>query len=270
MPVMFRATFEFKDVNEHGWSETFHSLKTTYTDTLAAAQRLALLRAQLLGVGAFLPFIRVSDDLVKRDSMVYFVDPPNDRQVDVNFGPSDIANTALLIRLIADPLKRRPLYMRGLPDKLCSNSGTYTNFPGWTSAYNLWKKQLLADDWAMRSKVAVSPAVLIVTVLQDPSTGIVTINTAGPHGIAANGAYTITGAHTGVSSINGTGKALSVPSASVLTINSQVRLDTYMGGAMIGPLGYELKRLLSGGIEDFTHRITGRPFDSPRGRRSGR
>src|SRR5687767_725414 len=96
--ALVRALFFFKDSSGKGWSEGIYNTSVNLTEAMVRAAALAHLRVQLLGRGALLTNIRVSDEAVKRDSRVFAV-PPGDQAVRASIDDwHDAADLALNVR----------------------------------------------------------------------------------------------------------------------------------------------------------------------------
>jgi len=268
--AIIRATFFFKDTNNYGWSETIHNLAQDLTQVMTRAASLGISRRNLLGDSARLVFIRVSDDLVKRDSRVTQI-PIGDQVTRLGAATAaDIANTNLVVRMETDsPIKRRTLYMRGIPDNIVTNSGRYTPDGGFANAFELWAAKILGDSWALRTRDGTQPPHNITLALQDPATGLVTITTADAHGFALTEGILITGAR-GATQINGTFVPFSIPSATTFVIKLSQLIQPYSGNGVVRKLGYVLGAITDSQVMRVSHRIAGRPFDSPVGRRRAR
>lgn len=267
MPVLLRATFFFKDDQDYGWSETLFS---TLTDIAVCRDRARLLvpfRVACLGTGVSLAYVRVSDDYIKRDSLIYAVPERSSKQSGLLLGPSDIANTCLTIRLQASPLGRRTLSMRGIPDKEVANSGAYIPDADFNAALAAYFTQLTTQAWAIRSRVIPTPANKIANLVQNPVTGEITVSCQNAHGLTAGDPAVIRGCK-GVSFVNGIWPVFSTIGPNAFSFRSNRILGTYLGGGTVAPLSYAVAPITSGQVIRASHRIAGRPFDSHRGRRS--
>jgi hypothetical protein len=261
-----RATFFFKDTNQHGWTETIHSQKSDLPSVLTAAKAVVPLRVKCLGQSSRLVYVRVSDDLVVRDSQVYVV--PLDDQVPKNpdLGTSDPANTSLVVRLQASSLVRRTLYMRGLPDNIVEDAGHYSPTPLFSANFALWVSQLVSDSWAIKTVDRLIVQHIITSVAQDVVTGRITVTTLDAHGLTLTSGVQIKGAK-GAVAINGLHPIYALPSALSFVINSTVIIPAYLGGGLAAIPGYVLAQITQGTPVRIGERKAGRPFDSPVGRR---
>lgn len=268
MPVLMRATFFFKDTNGYGWTETIHSKKDGITTTLAAAVSLLPLRRDLLGSTAFIDFVRVSDDLIKRDSKIYVV-PPGDRgtRISAQTG-ADIANTNLVVRLDADPTHRRTLYMRGVPDEAVITSGKYVPNDVFQAAFETWVRELVTNDWAVRSRDNLVTVFAISGYTFNAVNGTVTFTTVGNHNFGVNTAVTIQNLANSAR-LRGNWAIFGIPTATTFDIKVNFIPPAYSGGGQVSRIAYVLNNIVTGEVRRASHRITGGPFDRPRGRKRG-
>lgn len=95
-----------------GWTETWYASHTTIEDAMKVGKEGAAVRARLLGQGARLEHVRVSDVDILRDSLAEDVNvvPSNDGSI------ADTPWNAILCRINATELYRRQLWLRGVPD----------------------------------------------------------------------------------------------------------------------------------------------------------
>jgi hypothetical protein len=267
--AQIRATFFFKDDNDYGWTETIHNNAGDLRTAMVKAQALVPVRTACMGLTASLVYIRVSDDLVKRDSLVFQVPVANSRNKPFDAGDSDIANTCLLIRLEASALIRRSLYMRGIPDNVVVKSGQFVATPGFQQALVQWGAKLVLDGWSIRSKDPLSPTVAINNVVQVPATGVVTITTGAPHLLALPAIATIRGVRGSVE-VDGSWQVLGIIDATNFTIQLHQLIRPWTGGGSVSKNQYLITGINNVIAVRASHRISGRPFDSPRGRRKAR
>jgi len=144
-----RVNFLFESVEAVrvvGWSETLW-LQATYAnllDGLPDAEALAQARANLLGPGYQLRFVRLSKEGVFRDSRLSELNlpgktlsraPENDR--------GDFASSAVLLRMEASDLYRRSMYLSGAPDFIMTIQKDIDE-PQWMQYYNQWKALVIA------------------------------------------------------------------------------------------------------------------------------
>jgi hypothetical protein len=108
----------------HGWSENWY-LPTnlfTYQTALTLGQQYVAQRVTMLGAGASITYLRVSDDTVKNDSMVKVITSKDGASTAPNSGDyvAEDANTALVVRCEGGPLHRRSWEVHGLLDSAIS------------------------------------------------------------------------------------------------------------------------------------------------------
>jgi hypothetical protein len=214
-------------------------------------------------------FIRVSDDLIRRDSQIYQCTPQEARGKNPDIGGSDIANTCLLLRIEASALIRRSLYMRGIPDDIALNGGQLSMTPAFLGAYQPWVNLLKSGPWAVRSIDPLSPSTAISNIVQAAGTGIVTITTTGPGTLTLPAIVTIRGVR-GAIQVNGTWNVLSIIDSFNFTIKLNQYISTWTGQGLVFKNQYKVTVINQVYAMRISHRISGRPFDSPRGRRRAR
>lgn len=265
MPL-FRATFFFKNSNGYGWTETIHSNKATLTDVLNAAAALVPIRQKLMGNDVFLPFVRVSDDLVRGDSFIFQVPGGSTGNATHNAQTSDIPNTCLVIRLDASSTRRRTLYLRGQPDTVVQSGGVYTPDGPFITNMDRWLQQLIDDTWAIKGKSGTALPIPISTATQTLPDGVVTVTTPTPHGLSVRDTVTIQRC-VGSPQINGTWQVNKVDSAEVFKILIKQIMGNYLGAGTATASAFNALPIIEGEVRGVSHRITGVPFDRPRGRR---
>lgn len=277
MPV-FKCSFFFTQ-GGWGWSETHYTLKTDHAQALTELDTMRQFRTAILGKGSlpddqnpFLQYARVSQDDIPGDSRVaeYTL---NAGTGSTGLGQADIPNTCLLVRLEAGVLHRRSMYLRGIPDNIVTQGGQYTPYPGWTRPYNAWASYMTGGiraggGWGIR--IPLNPPALagtIIDVVQAAHSKVVNVTTAALHGLTVGNIIVIKGRN--VAWLRGRHRVIGVTAANVF----QISIDAPVGQIVNGPLVYRIDPF---GVipydttvaERITHRITGRPFDQPRGRRS--
>lgn len=268
MPLI-RGTFFFEDNNKHGWSETIFTNKADLTLAVNAANSLMQFRRSCLGAGVRISYVRVSDDLEKRDSRIITV-PIADGGTRVGDPASaDIANTSLIVRIEALPKVRRTLYMRGLPDNCVTDSGKFTPTPQFVFNFDNWAARLIDDGWSCRTRDGTAPLHNIVGITQVGATGVVTIQTFTPHLLELGKPFVIRGVK-GAQQVNGTWLPFAIPSGDTVTIKLNVLIGTWIGQGTLAKLTYVLHPITDVKVIRVSHRISGRPFDSPVGRRRAR
>jgi hypothetical protein len=275
--AVIRATWFFKDDAGYGWTESLHlqSSVATLADALKAAISLGDIRRKMMGQGVLLYYIRVSDDLVRGDSMIYQVPLGNVGNTSTHAGNHDNANLCILFSFRnADGITRAPYYVRGQEDDVIQN-GKYVGTASFVQNASDWYNNiitvapLLTNPWGIKKKDPLNIPHDIIAVVQDPATGIVTITTSTPTPYAANTAITIRGMK-GAIQLNGNWaiRALVNPSQFTIVLNRLMGFPTAFGS--VSGIGFTIVPINSIQLRRAGHRIAGRPSDSPVGRRKRR
>lgn len=266
MPTLFRATFFFKNRNGAGWTETLYSQAAGMQLVQNEAIALIPARVGLLGRGAALKFIRVSDDLIKRDSLIYVVPTddgaPKSRQTD----DADIANTCLLLRVESGFTKRRSLFLRGVPDEITQDNGVYTPPAAFTAALNAYRIIVVGGTWAIKIRGDSGAVSNITNVSTVGPTGLVTITTAANHGFNMNDVVNIRGV-LGATQVRGLQKVVTTASPTTFDIRVNRVVRPYLGAGNVVKNDYTLVDISGLVPVRCSHHNAGRPFDSPVGRR---
>lgn len=270
MAKQIRATFFFKDTNGYGWSESLDNTLQDLTAVRDRAATLAPLRVQMLGTTANLVYIRVSDQLIRRDSRIIRLSYADGHNNDSSVAGCASATLALLIRFEASELSRRLIYVKGFPDNCESDSGAYTPTVKFRAALENWLTEIVGNNWAIRSKdPGLNPAHLITGLTQDLVTGNVTVTTGDAHGFAIDKPITISGVR-GAIQMNGVWNLAAVSTPTTFRVHMTQIIDPYTSGGVARLLGYSNNPITGQAVLRVSHRIAGRPFDSPRGRRRGK
>jgi len=266
---MIRATFFFQNTRAQGWSETLFTLDTTLSKAGTDAYALAKLRAALMGAETSLIGIRVSDDLVKRDSQLvelpefgitatYWAATPPD---------SDFANTCVVVRMsAADNIHRRSLYLRGIPDNVITLGGAFNPSPAFLSNFNTWANAVSNGTWAIKSRVQSSTVFPISLITQATPSGLITVTTPSAHGFVQAQQVVMAGVK-GSPFLNGVWKIFSVPSPTTFTFLCNTIFFDWLGVGTVTALNYQLYQIATCVAERIGSRKAGRPFGVPPGRR---
>jgi len=267
---MLRATMVFEDDNKHGWTETYYNKAAgTVSGMLAVAKTLMNKRKELNGDTARIAYIRVSDDLVKRDSLLAVI--PDGSGTTQGFGgvPSESANYAVKVRLDAlDPTKHGRIFLSGIPDECTDNAGKFIPTTRWRAMFNNFKATLIQDRWAIKNKSGTVPVRNIVGFTQDLETGNVTITTNVAHGFVQDDGIVIH--NTGIPALNGTWKVLAGGEANTFKIKTSQILPGFFGLGTVSKIDFDLYEINDATFLGGTHRNRGRFLDSPVGRRRRR
>lgn len=269
----FKVNYFFK-LDEAGWSETFYTPDLADAGVaLDRARTLVVPRVRLLAndhlasINPRLAEVRVSDVAIQRDSLVFTVSPTDG----VNATPViddavlPIFNS-LLIRLEAGSLYRRQLYLRGIPKQLSGPGGIYRPNPLYNAVFGQYVLAVLASGFgilAWQKPGVFVPLQNIVNV----TNGVdgVTIN-APAHGLINQDRLRVQSAP-GTHGVRGNWVAKVIDVNNFVLIGAPAFTGTYLGGGKWYKRVQGVVAFTSMLIESLVHRDTGRPFDSPRGRR---
>lgn len=166
-----RITVFFQE-GEYGWTETLFNSAGSYLTLQLQANAYSAARQMLLcgGTPGFGPTIigwRVSDDTVFRDAFVNFYQPP---LAGLFTGTALHPTTALLMRLTATELSRRPLYLSGIPAEIMDANANYFPTPAWTVAINTFKTFITNGNWQVKGQLGpTEPAALALSGINAPN-----------------------------------------------------------------------------------------------------
>lgn len=159
-----RCTFFIQD-DLYGISETHIHSATEINDAINDATALMKARMNLCGVPAVAVGVRLSKEGVFRDSKII----PGGEFVDVNpkefnyTGPaglegpnnSDQPKSCILLRVDSGSIKRKSLYLAGIPDFAIRENPrgpVITLVPQYLSAFNKWKNLLVSKAWGFTAR----------------------------------------------------------------------------------------------------------------------
>jgi hypothetical protein len=271
--AIIRGTFFFKDQNGAGWSSTVYNTAANLTAAVTVAKNLVPLWVQLLGEQSGLYEVRVSDDQVKRDSQILINDPGSVSPAKgsaSNFASDDVVCRIEGTNLVGPPFTvRRTLALRGTPVNITGPAGTFVGEPGWNNRFKAFVAQLIKDGWAIRYRDKTVPIFAITSVVQDLTTGLVTVGTALPNLYVAGDGIAISRV-LGAPQVNGQWIITAIVDANHFKISTTQIVAPYLGGGFVNKNAYALAAINSCiPIRMATHKA-GRPFDELRGRRSRR
>lgn len=290
MTITAKATLFFED-HKYGWSESYFqdgidNLGVIYGDAIALAEQ----RATLNGAGVLMPYIRVSNEAIKRDSLVQQINlftigpgtqeiPAGANVVKTAFATSgstkpDRPYSAVLLRFEAGSLYHRLMYMRGIPDDLITDPVGPANNQGWAKSFLDWRALFEARLSRWKIKVLSKEDANVfkkVTRLQRPTDGVSVIVTVPGHGYANSDRVRLEGLPPQARAFNGVWRVFEV-TADTFTLEGTRGpvLDYITLTGTAHRLEYVYKGITDIVTRGQTHRDTGRPFDSPRGRRKSR
>jgi hypothetical protein len=221
-----------------------------------------------MGTTSSLNKVRISDDLVFRDSSLYYVPVGNQTHKSATAGGSAFSDVCVIVNLRATSTSRRTLFMRGFPDGIEVDSGTLVPTPDWQAAFNAWTTELIASSWAIKSRNNLVLPAQVTNAVQAFPSGIVTVTCAAAPGFVVGDGVTFSGVR-GAGQLNGTFEVLSV-AGSAFTVQLTVIMGTYTGAGSVIKISKILNAITSATAERVGDRKAGVPFDRRRGRRKVR
>jgi len=257
--ALFRTTWFFK-VNNYGWTENFHHMGSDYPTVRVACDALSAFRKSILGSNAQLVGVRISDDEVFRDSEF--------RQNPPIFGPgtwptaSDPAFTSLLTRWDSGQVIRKNLFLRGVPDELVEQ-GAWVNDPLWATRWSAFRGAVISNQFAIKSLGG--PAAPQIAVLNIDATGIVSTGT--PHSFIAGDKVHFSNVKTTPRLPTVMMVTLPITTFSFSLVNWAGRPAVFPTNGRVRKYVFQVVPITAGIWERVIKKSTGRPFDTPRGRR---
>jgi hypothetical protein len=255
----FRTTWFFK-LNNYGWTENFHHTSQVVNTVELRCETLAPFRKALLGSNAQLVGVRISDDEVFRDS-VFLQNPPF-------FGPGtypgtcDPAFSSLLTRWDASAVTRKNLYLRGIPDDLVI-AGQFDNDPTWAPRWTAYRQQVVALGFGIRRLLRTANPLIPISLIDT----LGKVSSTVPHNFVIGNRVHFTGVKANpkvptnmfVSAVDNT--------FNFTVQNWGARGNVFPNAGNVRKFGYEVESIIQGTWERVVKKSTGRPFDTPRGRR---
>lgn len=207
------------------------------------------------------------DDDAALDSLFYVV-PENDGTGSSWGNSSDIPFTCFDLRMEATALHRRTYQLRGIPDDFVVEGGKMEPSPGYRGRVTVFKNRLCDTTWGMRIRNAAAGAVNILSMVNDPGNLSVTVTTAAAHPLTQNDLAYISG-RSNVKGFNGTWRVNAVNNATFQILSSRPTGNLFFG-LKVRKLTYSFAAFTNLLLMRASHRITGRPFDAPVGKRKAR
>lgn len=166
-----KVQFFYKCPPQASFSETWYTSDPDYTSLMTSAKAYLALRKEMLGYGVSCVEIRISDDTVKGDSLI-FVPQNKDGKSSIytlQADRADKAGMAVDTRCEGGAQRRRILSLRGAPDDLFDTdfpTGIDIGFHGFFGAFQAWATFLKGSKFAIRHVTAVGPppTVELVTI----------------------------------------------------------------------------------------------------------
>jgi hypothetical protein len=270
----YKVSWFFKQ-RTYGWSETFYITKANSLEVGNAVAFVIAKRVAMLG-GAigdnsspYLSEIRVSDVAIQRDSRVLHVSPADGAPANP-VGFADNPNLAILLDWYSGDLYRRQQYLRGNPDSLVAANGIKVPLPVWDNLFTAWKNIVIAQQFGIlaTTRPPEATAILIENFVYAVDTPVQMISTA-PHGLVDQDTVRIINAP-GTTGLRGSWVVKVVNPTTVSLLGTTGLHGAYKGGGKFYKKVFTVKPFTKCDVVEATHRITGSPFDRPRGRRKRR
>lgn len=255
---------------KYGWSETHwnKTIITTVAATLAQGLGLAKVRSKLLGYDAGrkepnLAFLRASNDLVQRDSLVQAVNY-NGGTFGGAFNPvgkADLPYSVTLLRAESGPNYRKQIYLSGVPDSVQVDPSPAPLDPDWFKLFLDYQQELVAN-WGFKSQARGLDNLPLV-VLGMTAGPPISINIPA-HGLTNGDVVRVSntvpkwpypGYHT-----------IHVTDANNFTLTDIPTGFAWLSGGLVTKRAIQIQPYTNVIIIGETHRKRGRPFGSPRGR----
>lgn len=136
----YKGTYLFNQ-GRYGWSESWYVDAATITDAAGYFSGVMTQRIKMLGRGARMEMIRVSDVDIAGDSMIVLA--PEDQITAAT--PVDTPWNCLLVRVESGALYRRSMWMRGAPDEwmLFSQNGSIIIPTDAKNALKAWSTKII-------------------------------------------------------------------------------------------------------------------------------
>jgi hypothetical protein len=279
MPLM-KATW-FARYKTFGYSWSLYKDVLNLSAMLVPAKDLRTAWGQLLGMDVELPYFRVSEESVKRDSLyqetpAITVGPGsapapttwNQIKSAMNSLP-DYGGTALLIDFIVSASAKGRFFLRLIPDDIVRYPDGFVQDPGWEKAFKTFSKVLAIDSWMVKTaaSTAVNPQLPIRFLQWQPLTMTLEVETFGNHNLNVSDTVRI-GQTKGSTGVNGTYFIYAITDATHFRVilSSAPTLGNQ-------PSGYARKispayqGIAEARVKGVTGRKPGRPFGSSVGRR---
>jgi hypothetical protein len=270
--VQMRGTVFFQQAKA-GWTEHIHFKEVSYETCAAQLDGLCNLRFPTLADDVTIQHLRLSDDEIPGDVRV--VSPRAEWRLERKdigmFGTGDQPHTCALVKIYSGHLYRRNLYMRGLPDDKTFPAGQLLRSGAWWNNVVLWVMELRSGRYAIRVQdreaLPYKPISLIET--QAPNIGRVHCTA---HGLPIGGRCKLI--RTGLGWATGVlFPYLIIDADTIQLVGGNVPISDagpWPGKGWLHGVNLVLKDVTGANVEQVTHRMAGRPFGSPVGRRKRR
>lgn len=268
----FKVNLFFTAANQ-GWSETYYKNATNYTECLVQTNLLVAARQACLCRSADLAYARITDEDNLRDSFLFR--PAGIRGGDLQV-KIDQSFTAVKIKMRVANQYWRQLYLRGIPDDVSQPDigDSPTNVPAFDTALTQFMQFIRqpAAPWALKVIDKANPMIGVLDA-ETPSVNRMRITTPTSHGLSVGQYVKIYNLRSVLKASNpprppGVLQVKNVPD--LVNFDVQFSLPTgfiYSGTAKMRKILADYPAITTTDFDGITHRIVGRPFDLPVGRR---
>lgn len=272
----FIGTCFFKS-GTYGWSESFYTVKDDHTAAIARMRGYKNSRRTVLNRDAFITYIRVSNIGAPNDSGVEYYAAADGRGQFGNAAEGEQPYDGLLIRLEGTPASRRMFILRGMPRGQITSEGVYeptdafrnrmANFIGQVRGFLEFGEA--EDPLRIRRRVGgdrYGISALTVVVGNNRAINVTAEGALWPPDAGAS--IRVTQVES-MARVNRIWRVRAVATQSITTFPRRTRvIGTYEGGGLVTIMSTSLVNITGGTPQRGVRRDTGRPSDSPRGRRS--
>lgn len=257
----WRLTYMFKS-KEYGWSESYYVDGETFAIAKAEAEELGKVRLGLCGLGVSMDAVRISDTTLFRD---YGLSP-----LGLSTGEEDTTSAShvkpynsLLCNLVNGPYRNR-VFLRGIPSGDYLGDDPLNLGAAWNKAFNAWKASLKKNNIKMRLQDRFNLAIQGTIVAAD-TMGPITVTLDKDSTMQDGDQIVIRGAQ-GQTSINGR-HFVSRVTARTFVVRNTLSVAPYLGKGVWRAVQYIYQTINDVVPIREVSRRTGRPFDTPVGRR---
>jgi len=254
--ALFKTT-QFFRVNQAGWSESWY-LDTTNLDNAHRIDGiLAFHRKALLGNAAVYIGNRVASVENPGQSRAEIINSPRN-----SLFPADIGGVAINVRVTTTDGSRRMFQMRGAPDSVFQN-GLYVGGSGITTAFEQWRDEMINRQYRLLNIDKSHPVLSVASV---SATGEVTLSE--PHTLVIGHRVQFLRTRTNAGQlIQGLYVVTAAPDNTHFTVFPWPA-GGVTGGGSVRRFVMTTTQIVNMIDQNATFRKPGRPFGSPRGRRS--
>lgn len=273
MPSTFFKVNLFFSAFKQGWSETYYYTGTNYTTALISTNILLNARQDCLCRSASLDYARITDEDNLRDSFLYKPQGMRDGNLNVRI---DQSFTAVKLKIRNTNQYWRQLYIRGIPDDVSQPDifDSPTNVPAFDLALTVFMSRLREDaaPWCLKVIDKANPIIGILNV-DTPSVNRMRVTTPTAHGLAVGGFVKIYNLRSALKASNppkppGTLQVKNVVDSTNFDVQFAIPTGfVYSSTAKMRKVAYAYPKITTVDYDGITHRIVGRPFDLPVGRR---